>query len=132
MPEPSPDSTPQPTNLELTILRTLWKLGPSTVRQVQNALGGEAATGYTTVLKMLQIMTGKGLVERDERTRTHVYRALASQQTTQRQLVCDLLKRAFGGSIQQLVVQALSSERATPADLREIRRLLDSMEKEGK
>ena len=132
MPEPSPYPTPQPTNLELTILRTLWNLGPSTVRQVQSALGGDAATGYTTVLKMLQIMTGKGLVERDASTRTHVYQAVASQQTTQRQLVRDLLKRAFGGSIQQFVLQALSSEQATPADLREIRRLLDRMEKEGK
>ena len=126
MPRKSPP--PRPTNSELSILRTLWRLGPSTVRQVQEALGGEESTGYTTVLKLLQIMTEKGLVERDESARTHVYRPRASEQHTQRQLVRDLLGRAFGGSVQKLVVQALSAERAKPGELREIRRLLNEME----
>ena len=122
-------SPPRPTDAELSILRVLWRLGPSTVRRVQEALGGEAVTGYTTVLKTLQIMTEKSLVERDESARTHVYRPRLSEQHTQRQLVRDLLGRAFGGSVQKLVVQALSTERATSGELREIRRLIEGMEK---
>jgi BlaI family penicillinase repressor len=119
---------PRPTDAELLILRTLWHLGPSTVRQVQDELGGGEVTGYTTVLKMLQIMAEKGLVDRDESARTHIYRTRLSEQHTQRQLLRDLLGRAFGGSVQKLVVQALSAERASPAELREIRRLLEEME----
>lgn len=119
---------PRPTDSELSILRALWRLGPGTVRQVQDVLGGEETTGYTTVLKTLQIMTEKGLVDRDESARTHVYRPRLSEQGTQRQLVHDLLRRAFGGSVQKLVVQALSAERATSEELREIRQLLNEME----
>ena len=125
---PKKHPLPRPTDSELSILRALWRLGPSTVRSVQEALGGEETTGYTTVLKTLQIMTEKGLVDRDESARTHVYRSRLSEQGTQRQLVHDLLRRAFGGSVQKLVVQALSAERATSEELREIRRLLNEME----
>ena len=131
MPRKSPPP-PRPTDSELSILGALWQSGPSTVRQVQDALGGEEATGYTTVLKLLQIMTEKGLVDRDESARTHIYRPRLSEQHTQRQLLRDLLGRAFGGSVRQLVVQALSAERATPTELREIRRLLAEMEGKGR
>jgi BlaI family transcriptional regulator, penicillinase repressor len=120
---------PKPTEAELAILRVLWERGPSTVREVHEAIqrgrpSGQS-TGYTTVLKLLQIMTEKGLVTRDERTRSHVYRARLSQDTTQRQLVSDLLDRAFGGSAARLVLQALDVSPASPEELKEIRRLID-------
>jgi predicted transcriptional regulator len=120
---------PRPTEAELAILRVLWDRGPSTVRDVQQALEVERGTGYTTALKLLQIMTEKGLVRRDERQRTHIYEAVLPAEATQRQLVRDLLDRAFGGSARQLVMQALSAERASKADLAEIRKLLDTLEK---
>ena len=105
---------PRPTDAELGILRVLWERGPSTVREVHEVLSRDAeGTGYTTVLKLLQIMTEKGLVERDEAQRAHVYRARATQQKTQRQLVTDLLERAFGGSPAQLAMQALSTKKAS-------------------
>ncbi|HEY3884478.1 MAG TPA: BlaI/MecI/CopY family transcriptional regulator [Vicinamibacterales bacterium] len=116
---------PRPTDAELAILRVLWDLGPSTVRQVHDVLGRERALGYTTALKLMQIMTEKGLVERDERDRTHVYRARLSEEQTQRQLVRDLLDRAFGGSATKLVMQALATKRASADELRDIRRALD-------
>src|SRR5918911_3762790 len=119
-------SVPRPTDAELTILRVLWARGPSTVRQVHDVLGRERPAAYTTALKLLQIMTEKGLVERDERDRTHIYRARLTEDQTQRQLVRDLLDRAFGGSASKLVMQALSAKRATPEELGEIRRLLDT------
>ena len=117
--------SPRPTDAELAILRVLWDRGPSTVRQVHEVLGRERPAAYTTALKLLQIMTEKGLVERDDRDRTHVYRARLSKEQTQRQLVRDLVDRAFGGSASKLVMQALASRRASPDELREIRRLLD-------
>jgi BlaI family penicillinase repressor len=120
---------PRPTEAELAILRVLWVRGPSTVRDVQEALEAERGTGYTTALKLLQIMIEKGLVRRDDRQRTHVYEAVLPAEATQRQLVGDLLDRAFGGSARQLVMQALSAERASKADLAEIRKLLDQLEK---
>jgi predicted transcriptional regulator len=120
---------PKPTEAELAILRVLWERGPSTVRDVQQALEDERGTGYTTALKLLQIMTDKGLVRRDDRERTHVYEAVLPAEATQRQLVRDLLDRAFGGSATQLVMQALSAERASKSDLAEIRKLLDELEK---
>lgn len=120
---------PRPTDAELAILNVLWARGPSTVREVQEQIGRERATGYTTVLKFLQIMTEKGLVTRDESQRTHVYQAKLSQEQTQSQLVGDLLDRAFGGSAQKLVLQALSAKKATPAELDQIRRLLDNLER---
>jgi predicted transcriptional regulator len=119
-------AVPRPTDAELAILRVLWERGPSTVRQVHEVLVRERPTAYTTALKLLQIMTDKGLVRRDETDRTHVYQARLSEEQTQRQLVRDLLDRAFGGSATKLVVQALAARRASPDELGEIRRLIDS------
>lgn len=116
---------PRPTDSELAILRILWARGPSTVRQVHEALADTRDTGYTTTLKLMQIMADKGLVTRDESSRTHVYSTLATEQQTQRQLVKDLVDRAFGGSAAALVLHALNAEGATPAELKEIRRLID-------
>jgi predicted transcriptional regulator len=113
----------KPTEAELAILRVLWARGPSTVREVAEQMGREGA--YTTVLKLLQIMTDKGLVGRDERARTHIYHASSSESQTQKQLVTDLLDRVFDGSAAKLVLQALSAGKATPAELAEIRKLLD-------
>ena len=114
----------KPTDDELGILRVLWTRGPSTVRQIAEALGREA--GYTTVLKLLQIMTEKRLVVRDESARTHVYQPAYTEDQTQRQLVTDLLDRAFDGSAAKLVLQALSSTKTSPEELAEIKKLLDS------
>ena len=120
---------PRPTDAELAILNVLWQRGPSTVREVQEELNRDKPTGYTTVLKFLQIMTEKGLVTRDESQRTHIYQAYLSQSTTQKQLVSDLLDRAFDGSAQSLVMQVLSAKKATPAELDQIRKLLDELER---
>lgn len=119
---------PKPTQAELEILCVLWSRGPSSVREVQQMLAEERESGYTTVLKTLQIMAGKGLVDRDEQGRTHVYRAALPQEQTQQQLVRDLLERAFDGSSSQLILQALAARRATPEEMREIRRMLDRAE----
>src|SRR6266536_6192714 len=116
---------PRPTPAELEILNVLWERGPSTVREVQDALGPARGAGYTTVLKILQIMADKGLVNRDESARAHVYAAGAPEAQTQRQLVRDLVDRAFGGSAAKLVLQALSGRRASPEEIERIRRLLD-------
>jgi len=125
-------STPsQPTSGELEILRVLWHRGRSTVRDVHEALR-ERRVGYTTVLKLLQIMTEKGLVKRDESQRAHVYEARVPQEQTETQLVRDLVDRAFGGSPGRLVMQALSSRKATPEERDRIRQLLDELEVEGK
>ncbi|HEX4142375.1 MAG TPA: BlaI/MecI/CopY family transcriptional regulator [Pirellulales bacterium] len=121
---------PRPTEAELELLQVLWQRGPSTVREIHDALSGEKETGYTTTLKILQKMTDKGLVQRDESRRSHVYQAAWQAEQTQRQLVRSLLRRAFGGSAAKLVVQALSEERATPDELAEIRTLLDRLEEE--
>jgi BlaI family transcriptional regulator, penicillinase repressor len=123
-------NVPRPTDAELTILRILWERGPSTVRQVHEQLARDRQAAYTTALKLLQIMTEKGLVERDERERTHVYRAKLSEDQTQRQLVRDLLDRAFGGSASKLVMQALATRRASPEELREIRKVIDGVKGE--
>ena len=117
---------PNPTDAELAILQVLWHSGPLTVRQVYESLLKQRHMGYTTVLKMLQIMTEKGLVERDERDRTHIYRARLSEETTQRQLVRDLLDRAFGGSAGKLVMQALAARRASAEELSDIRKAIDA------
>ena len=124
--------TPRPTDAELGILRVLWRRGPSTVRDVHEELSRESNTGYTTILKLLQIMTEKGLVVRDERERAHVYQSRHSEQKTQRQLLSDLLDRAFDGSAAKLVVQALSASKASSTELNEIRNLLDQIEGEAK
>jgi predicted transcriptional regulator len=114
----------KPTDAELGILRVLWSRGPSTVRQVAEAMGREA--GYTTLLKLLQIMTEKRLVRRDESTRTHVYEAAYTEDQTQKQLITDLLDRVFDGSAAKLVLQALASSKASPEELAEIKKLIDT------
>jgi len=119
---------PRPTPAELLILRVLWERGPSTVREVHERLERERATGYTTVLKLLQIMTEKGLVQRDERARAHVYAARAPEEQTQGQLVRDLLDRAFGGSATKLVMHALSTRKTSREELARIREMLDRLE----
>jgi predicted transcriptional regulator len=121
--------TPRPTDAELAILRVLWDHGPGTVREVQSHLGD--GVGYTTVLKMLQIMTEKELVGRDETQRAHVYRALVGEEQTQQHLLGDLVDRAFQGSTARLVMQALSTRRATPEELAEIRRWIERMTEES-
>jgi predicted transcriptional regulator len=117
---------PRPTDAELAILRVLWERGPSTVRQVHDVLTRERPTAYTTALKLLQIMTEKGLVRRDETDRTHIYHVRLSEEQTQRQLVRDLLDRAFGGSASKLVMQALAARRSTPEELGEIRKMIET------
>jgi predicted transcriptional regulator len=112
----------KPTDAELAILAVLWSKGPSTVRQIAEEMGREA--GYTTILKLLQIMTEKGLVVRDEAARTHIYAAAYTQDQTQRQLVTDLLDRAFDGSAAKLVLQALAAGRTSPEEMAEIKKLL--------
>lgn len=123
---------PRPTDSELAILRVLWVRGPSTVRDVHEDLNQHSPTGYTTVLKMLQIMTEKGLVVRDESQRAHIYEPRYSEQKTQRQLLHDLADRAFGGSPAKLVLQALSGRKATTEELNEIRDLLNRLEGDSK
>jgi len=113
----------------MAILRILWQLGPSTVRQVHEALNARKPIGHTTVLKFMQIMTAKGLLDRDETARTHVYRPRVPAEKTQRQLVAHLLERAFEGSALKLVMQALSATEVSAEELREIRALLDEMER---
>jgi BlaI family transcriptional regulator, penicillinase repressor len=121
---------PRPTDAELEILRVLWQRGASTVREVQEALNQTKLSGYTTVLKMLQIMTEKGLVRRDEKQRAHVYEAQLAQHQTQRQMVGDLLNRVFDGSASNLVIHALATKKsASPEELAEIRDILDKFER---
>jgi len=123
-------SLPRPTDAELAILRVLWRNGPSTVRQVHEELTQGTPTVYTTVLKLLQIMTEKGLVTRDESQRAHVYSTRLPEEETQGQLVGDLLDRAFGGSSSRLVLRALASRPASAAELSEIRKMLEQLEGE--
>jgi predicted transcriptional regulator len=123
---------PRPTDAELAILSVLWDRGPSTVREVHDALSGTHDTGYTTVLKLLQIMTDKGLVVRDESQRAHVYASRLGEQKTQRQLLGDLVDRAFGGSPAKLVMQALSGTKASAEELAAIRHLLEKLEGEAR
>jgi len=120
----------RPTDAELGILRVLWQRGPSTVREVRNVLDVEKPTGYTTVLKFMQIMHEKGLLVRDESQRSHVYQPRVPAEKTQRQLVSDLLEQAFEGSVRNLVMQALSAKKVSPQELAQIRALLDEIEKE--
>ena len=123
---------PRPTESELDILRVLWTRGPSTVRDVHSALEKERPIGYTTVLKLMQIMTEKGLVDRDEKERAHVYQAAAREEQTQRQLVGHLLDRAFGGSAAKLMMQALATQRASAQEIKRMREMLKEFEKEQK
>lgn len=130
-------ASPRPTDAELAILRLLWRRGPSTVREVFEELNGARPpssprpVGYTTVLKAMQIMTEKRLLVRDERRRTHVYRPAEPGEQTQRKLVGDLLERAFGGSARALIQQALSAQPTSPAELAEIRKLIDGFKAGG-
>ena len=121
---------PRPTDAELAILRVLWSHGDATVREVLHRYNEDngTETGYTTILKMLQIMADKGLVVRDDTRRPQVYAARLSEDDTQRQLVRDLLDRAFGGSTKRLVLQALAGERVEEKELRRVERLLDGLE----
>lgn len=122
--------TSRPTDAELEILEVLWSNGPSTVRQVHGAIRGRRRAGYTTILKLMQIMADKGLVDRDTKQRSHVYRAKRKAEQTQRQLVKDLVGRAFGGSANRLVLQALQVQKISMEEINAIRELLDDLENE--
>ncbi len=122
----------RPTEGELSILRVLWDGGPQSVRDVQRVLDGHKPTGYTTVLKLMQIMTEKGLVARDESQRPQIYRARYSQQHTQQQLLRNLMDRAFGGSVKALVMQALAAKKSSQEELEAMEKLLDRFEGEAK
>jgi len=124
--------TPRPTDAELSILRVLWERGPSTVRQVHDVLSVDREFAYTTTLKLLQLMTEKGVAMREEDGRVHLYRAAVAQEETQRHLIRDLVDRAFGGSPSRLVMQALAVTPASAEELREIRRLLKEHEEKAR
>lgn len=117
-----------PTDRELTILGILWDKGPSTVREVNEAMSADADTGYTTTLKLMQIMTEKGLLLRDESQFKHIYEPAISEERTQKQLVGDLLDRAFAGSAEKLVMRALSAKKVSAKELGKIRKMLDEFE----
>lgn len=123
------NGAPRPTDAELAILQVLWQRGPSTVRQVQDALKTERGTGYTTMLKLMQIMYEKGLLRRDDSERSHIYEAAVSQRKTERRIVGDLLDQVFDGSARQLVLHALSVKKSSRAELDEIRKMIDELEK---
>ncbi len=123
---------PKPTEAELAILRVLWGLGKASVRQVQERLEAERGTGYTTTLKLMQIMLEKGLLKRDDSQHAHIYEASVTRGKTQRQIVGEMLDQVFDGSAQQLVMQALSTKKSSPAELSEIRNLLDDLERSQK
>ena len=119
--------TSKPTDRELTILRILWDQGPSTVREVNEVMNKDRDTGYTTTLKLMQIMTEKRLLIRDESQRRHVYRPAITEERTQKQLVGDLLERAFSGSAEKLVIRALSTKKVSTKELKRIRKMLDEL-----
>ncbi len=122
-------SAPAPTEAELELLQVLWRLGPSTVREVHQAIARSKTVGYTTVLKQMQVMHEKGLLARSERFRAHVYEARAARGQTQRRLVRSLLARAFDGSARELLQSALAGRRVEREEIAEIRRLLDELER---
>ncbi len=122
---------PKPTEGELEILHVLWSRDACTVREVHDVLHLNEGTGYTTALKLLQVMHAKGLVERDDSQRAHVYRAAVSKERTQKRFLVDLVQRVFDGSSSQLVLHALGSQQASPEELREIRRLLNKLDKDA-
>jgi predicted transcriptional regulator len=123
---------PRPTDAELEILTVVWSRGPSTVREVHEAIGARRSAQYTTVLKLMQIMAEKGLLRRDESQRAHVYTATRPREWTQRQLAGDLLQRAFAGSARSLLMGALAARKASRQEIEEMRRLLDEHEKGAK
>jgi predicted transcriptional regulator len=124
-------TSPRPTEAELEILQVLWERHGGTVREVHEALHRRSGIGYTTVLKQLQIMHDKGLVDRDETQRAHVYRAVVSKERTQKRFLADMLRRVFDGSPSRLVLQALGDHKASREELREIRDLLDRLDEDG-
>ncbi|MCU0633965.1 MAG: BlaI/MecI/CopY family transcriptional regulator [Gemmatimonadaceae bacterium] len=126
-----PPPLPLPTDGELRLLRVLWAHGARTVREVHDAVAPDTGAGYTTVLKLLQIMHGKGLVIRDERERTHRYAAAIPPERTQQALVADLAERAFGGSAAQLALRALATRPSTPEELTQLRQLLERLERDA-
>ena len=121
----------KPTDSEVKILSVIWKHGPKTVREVYDLMSQKETIGYTTVLKFMQIMTEKGLLERDASVRPQIFSASQPQQQTQRMMLRDLVDRAFAGSPGNLALQALSTKKSTPQELREIRALLDKLERES-
>jgi predicted transcriptional regulator len=132
MTKPLPDPVPRPTNAELAILRVLWQHAPCTVRRVHEVLNAARPTGYTTALKLMQIMTEKGLLARDEGQRTHIYSPRVSLEEIQKGLVEDLLDRAFAGAADQLVMRALDAREVSQGELTKIRELLDEIERGGR
>lgn len=123
--------TPHPTDSEFAILQVLWTRGPSTVRDVHEALSARD-TGYTSTLKLMQIMAEKGLVKRDERAKTHIYTARAQREPVERAVVAEFVARAFGGSAATLVMHALSTHDTTPEELAEIERLVHNYQQRHK
>ncbi len=121
---------PRPTDRELTILRILWDSGPCTVRQVNEAMNAEGGTGYTTTLKLMQIMTEKGLLRRDDSQFKHIFKPALTEAKAQKQLVGDMLERAFAGSAEKLVMRALSAKKISAMELARIRKMLDEFEGE--
>jgi predicted transcriptional regulator len=130
MPPLPSEGLPIPTDAELSVLRILWAKGPSTVRQLHEALSQERDLGYTTVLKAVQVMLEKGLVDRDDSERSHVYRAAVAEGKTKGQLVSDLMAKAFAGSASELLVHALKAGKTKPVELDAIQRLLDQVRKQ--
>lgn len=120
----------RPTDRELTILRILWDNGPSTVRQVNEIMSKDSNTGYTTTLKLMQIMTEKGLLLRDDSHFKHVYKPAVTEEKTQKQLVGDLLDKAFSGSAEKLVMRALSAKKVSPKQLERIKKMIEEIERE--
>ena len=129
MANPESSTAHKPTASELEILRVLWTRGPSTVRDVHEALSRKKQVGYTSILKLMQIMTEKGLVRRDEAQRAHVYEAFEPAEKTKRQIAGDVLQRVFEGSARDLMVHALAGRRTSKAEIAELRRLLDEHER---
>ena len=123
-------TTPTPTKSELAILRVLWERGPLSVRDVQSVLSAAKPAGYTTVLKLMQIMADKGLVDRDDSVRPQLYRPRHKQAQTQKHLLRDFIDRAYGGSVKALVMHALSSKKPSQRDIQELEALLDRVEKD--
>ena len=120
---------PKPTASELEILHVLWERGPSTVREVHETLSAHRPIGYTSVLKLMQIMTAKGTVRRDEQQRAHVYQAVQPAEKTKRQLALDVLQRVFDGSASELMMHALNGRKTSKEEVVELRRLLDDYER---
>jgi BlaI family penicillinase repressor len=118
----------QPNDVELAILRVLWDCGPSTVREIHDALRGSRDAGYTSTLKMMQVMVEKGVLKRDSSRRPHIYRPAVPEEQTQRSIMSNMLKSVFGGSTRKLVLRAVETGRINDEERAEIRKLLDRME----